>query len=98
MTTKVEKLSVSITTAQAQAIREAVKEGAYASSSDAVRDALRLWGDRRQERAAAIEKVRRLWDEGLASGPAERARSADEIKAAGRERLAKIGQAQDREP
>ncbi|MBS0408781.1 MAG: type II toxin-antitoxin system ParD family antitoxin [Proteobacteria bacterium] len=90
MATKVEKLSISITTAQAEAIRQAVEAGAYASTSDAVRDALRLWEDRRRERAAAIETVRRLWQEGLASGVAEERRSADQIKAAGRARLAKV--------
>ncbi len=87
MTTKVEKLSVSITPAQAEAIREAVKEGAYASSSDAVRDALRLWTDKRQDRAAAMEKVRRLWDEGLASGFPEPARPMSEVIEAAHARL-----------
>jgi len=90
MNSKVEKISVSITTAQAEAIREAVREGAYASSSDAIRDALRLWEDRRRHRADLIANARRLWDEGLASGFAEPRRSAEEIKAAGRQRLAKL--------
>ena len=90
MTTKVEKLSVSITTAQAEAIREAVKEGAYASSSDAIRDAIRLWTDKRQDRAELVKRARRLWDEGLASGPAETRRSAEQIKAEGRARLANL--------
>lgn len=88
MASNVEKLSVSITTAQAEAIREAVREGAYASSSDAIRDALRLWEDKRRERAALIEKARKLWDEGLASGFAE-AEPLEVILAKARERRTK---------
>ncbi|HEX7759459.1 MAG TPA: type II toxin-antitoxin system ParD family antitoxin [Caulobacteraceae bacterium] len=87
MTSKVEKLSVSITASQADAIREAVKEGSYASSSDAIRDALRLWEARRRERATAIETLRRLWDEGLASGPPQPARPMSEIIESARARL-----------
>lgn len=89
MATKVEKLSISITTAQAEAIRQAVEAGAYASTSDAVRDALRLWEDRRRERAAAIEKVRRLWEEGIASGEPQPARPVSEIIATAQAKLEK---------
>ena len=50
----------------ADQLKAAVEAGEYASTSEAVCDAVRLWGDRRQD----IEKLRRAWDEGKASGSA----------------------------
>lgn len=48
-------------------LRAAVEAGEYASTSEAICDAVRLWGDRRQQ---DIEKLRQAWDEGKASGSA----------------------------
>ena len=88
--TRIEKMSVSVTTELAENVREAVRSGDFASSSDAVRDALRLWSDKRRNRTLAIERLRQLWDEGLASGEPQPARSAEEIIKAGQARLAKL--------
>jgi antitoxin ParD1/3/4 len=87
---KIEKLSIAVTHEQAEAIRESVRAGEFASSSEAVRDALRDWADKRATRAAAIQRVRALWDEGIASGIATQRRTAAEISAAGRRRLAEM--------
>ena len=87
---KIEKLSIAVTHEQAEAIRESVREGEFASASEAVRDALRDWGDKREARTAAIERIRRLWDEGVASGMSEHRRTAAEINADGRRRLAEM--------
>jgi antitoxin ParD1/3/4 len=88
---KIEKLSIALTPEQAAALRAAVREGDFASTSEAARRAVAEWADRRDERtAAAIQRIRDLWDEGLASGPAQPARTADEIKAEGRRRLAAL--------
>jgi antitoxin ParD1/3/4 len=86
--TKIEKLSIAVTHEQADALRRAVNDGAFASTSEAVRDALRDWTEKRADRALAVTRIRELWDEGIASGVARRRRSAEEIIAAGEKRLA----------
>jgi len=85
---RIEKLSIAVTHEQAEAVREAVKDGDFASASEVVRDALRDWTDKRTRRAEAIRQVRKLWDDGLASGEPQPRRSVDAIIAAGRKRLA----------
>lgn len=87
---KVEKLSVAVTPEQAEELRLAVLEGDFASSSEAVRDALRDWSQKRKLRAASIGMIGQLWDEGVASGLSERYRTAEEISAEGRRRLSEM--------
>jgi antitoxin ParD1/3/4 len=87
---KIAKLSIAVTHEQAETIRQSVRNGEFASTSEAVRDALRDWGDKRAARAAAIERIRTLWDEGVASGVATHRRTAAEISEAGRRRLAEL--------
>lgn len=53
----------------AAVVDAAVATGDYPDREAALRAALEAWQARRDEHAAAIAKVRRLWDEGLASGP-----------------------------
>ena len=85
---KIEKLSVAVTHEQAATVRQAVSEGAFASTSEAVRDALRDWTEKRRRQSETGAEIRRLWDEGVASGLSEHYRTAEEISAAGRRRLA----------
>lgn len=66
----VEKMSVAVTPEMAATMREVVESGEYASTSEVVREALRDWKFRRIQREQAITELRRLWDEGIASGPA----------------------------
>ena len=68
---QVEKISVALTPELAQAVRETVQAGEYASASEVVRDALREWRLRREERAEATRGLRALWEDGLRSGPAD---------------------------
>jgi antitoxin ParD1/3/4 len=70
MATKAEKLSLAFTAEHAAAIREAVESGDYATSSEVVREAMRLWTERQAQKRAAIERIGKLWDEGIASGTA----------------------------
>ena len=73
---KVEKITIAITQEMAAKVRAAVECGDYASTSEVIRDALRDWDDRMAERERALEKLEKLWDEGIASGgdiPAEEA-------------------------
>ena len=83
----VEKLSISLTSEIASDIRNAIKTGEYASTSEVIRDALRAWKRNREARSVAVEALQRLWRDGVDSGqsaPLE----AEDIKRRGRERLA----------
>jgi antitoxin ParD1/3/4 len=64
----VEKISVALTPEMAVMLKEAVGSGAYASSSELMREALREWRERREYRAKASERLGGLWDIGVASG------------------------------
>jgi antitoxin ParD1/3/4 len=82
----VEKLSIALTPEFAAEVRAAIATGEYASTSEVIRDALRAWKRVREERAAALEEMRRLWREGIESGGSA-ILDAEDIKRRGRERL-----------
>ena len=65
----VEKMSVALTQEMAEMVRQAVETGEYATSSEVVREALRDWKHRRDFNQTGLEELRRLWTEGLHSGP-----------------------------
>jgi antitoxin ParD1/3/4 len=65
---EIERLSIALPAPMADAVRRAVEAGEYASTSEVIRDALRLWESRRDLRERDLEIVRRRWDEGKASG------------------------------
>lgn len=67
----IQKISIAISGEQLQAVKDAVASGAYASTSEVIREALRGWQLREPLRKAEVERLRKAWDEGLASGPAE---------------------------
>jgi antitoxin ParD1/3/4 len=81
----VEKLSIALTPEMAGLVRGAVESGEYATTSEVVREALREWKQRRTLDQRDIEELRRLWAEGLASGPG-RFQDMDAIKAEARRR------------
>ena len=60
----VEKVSVALTEELAEEVREAVRTGDYASVSEVVREAVRTWMERRADTAL----LKRLVEDGLASG------------------------------
>lgn len=82
----VEKVSVALTPEMLAVVREAVESGEYASSSEVMREALREWKRRRALEKKEVEELRRLWQEGLESGPGRLADMAA-IKAEARRRL-----------
>ncbi|NEX23563.1 type II toxin-antitoxin system ParD family antitoxin [Thiorhodococcus mannitoliphagus] len=82
----VEKVSIALTPEMLAVVREAVESGEYASNSEVMREALRDWKRRRTLETKEIEELRRIWDEGLASGPGRFADMAA-IKAEARRRL-----------
>lgn len=82
-----ERVTVLLPEAEAAEIRAAVEAGEYGSASEALGEAVRLWSDSRQARADAVERLRRAWDEGVASptyGPV----SFDDLRCEARARLA----------
>jgi antitoxin ParD1/3/4 len=68
---KVEKLSIALPAEMLAEVRQAVAAGEYASTSEAVRDALRGWSERRALDGYSVDELRALWDAGIASGPRE---------------------------
>ena len=63
-----ERITVALPTPMADRMRSAVESGEYATTSEIVRDALRLWEGRRELREREIMALRRAWDQGKASG------------------------------
>ena len=84
---QVEKMSIALTPELAAAVRAAVANGEYVSSSEVVREALRDWQLRRSLHQKELEDVRRLWQEGIASGHGTLA-DMQAIKAEARRRFA----------
>jgi antitoxin ParD1/3/4 len=92
--TKIEKVSVALSTELLETVKEAVASGEYASASEVVREALREWNLRKPLRLAEVERLRKAWIEGLNSGQ-PRPLDFEEVKRRGRERLAHEGQDRD---
>jgi antitoxin ParD1/3/4 len=84
---KVAKVSVALTPEMTDMVQQAVASGEYASGSEVIREALREWKHRRAFKFEAQDELRRLWAEGLASGPG-RFGSIDDIKQEARSTLA----------
>ncbi|MCA2370028.1 type II toxin-antitoxin system ParD family antitoxin [Agrobacterium genomosp. 3 str. CIP 111-78] len=82
-------LTVSLTPHQAAMMQGAVENGGYASNSEIVRDALRLWEQREEIRQMELARLKKAYDEGMVSGEG-REISADtllkELKAEARSR------------
>jgi antitoxin ParD1/3/4 len=72
----------------ADQLMAAVEAGEYATTSEAICDAVRAWNDRRQQ---DIERLRRAWDEGKASGSAGPLNMAEIIAEAKAERARRAG-------
>lgn len=62
----IEKLSVAVTAQQAASLRAAIQSGEYATTSEIIREAVRDWQAKRENK-----RLSELWDEGKASGNAE---------------------------
>jgi len=63
-------LTISLSRQQITRLQQAVASGSYASSSEVVRDALRLWEQRQELRDHEMQRLKRAYDEGIASGEA----------------------------
>jgi antitoxin ParD1/3/4 len=87
----VQKVSVALTPEFMALLKEAVETGEYTSASEVIRDALRHWKERRARQDMDVEELRRLWQDGIDSGPG-RFKSIDAIKKEARRRAAKAEQ------
>ncbi len=76
----VKKLSIALTPEMANEVQAAVSSGDYASSSEVIREALRDWRRKRALHAQEIEELRKLWREGIDSGPGQYESIADLLK------------------
>lgn len=85
----VEKMTIALTPEMAGFIRNAVAAGEYASTSEAIRHAVREWKERRDLLGYTVEELREFVREGLDGGPGTYA-SMDAIKAEARRRLEAI--------
>lgn len=88
----VQKVSVALTGEQVSTLKAAVETGEYATISEIVREALRDWQFKRELRQEDVRRLRQLWDEGKASGPAQPL-DFDELRRDARQRLAEVIQA-----
>lgn len=57
-----EKLNISLPRDTAQMVRRHVENGAYASDSDVIRDALQLWEQPAREKAELLDAIRNSLD------------------------------------
>lgn len=81
----VAKVSIALTEELAEEVREAVRNGDYASVSEVVRDAVRTWAERRADTVL----MKRLIEEGLTSGEPVEREPIEAFLERARDRLAK---------
>ena len=90
----IQKVSIALTGEQLAALKEAVETGEYATTSEAVREALREWQWKREVRGEELERLREAWNKGVASGRAE-PMEFDATLAEARRRLKKATEAEE---
>ena len=88
----VQKVSIALTSEQLDALKAAVASGEYATPSEVIREAVRDWQFKRELRREDILRLRQMWDEGKASGPARRG-DFGKVKREGQKRLVRTGEA-----
>ena len=81
----VAKLSITLPAKQAANIRKAVKSGAFASDSEAISEAVRVWEDQ-------LQYLRQAWKEGLESGTVPGEWNVEDFIRMARERKARNAQ------
>jgi antitoxin ParD1/3/4 len=61
-------LTISLSPQQLARLNKAVESGAYATNSEVIREALRLWEQREEIRELELARLKQAYEEGLASG------------------------------
>jgi antitoxin ParD1/3/4 len=80
----IERVTVALPEPIANLLREVVAAGEYATTSDVIRDALRLWSAHRGANDVDVVRLRAAWSAGMASGddgPLDMASIINEAKA-----------------
>lgn len=85
----VEKMTIALTAEQAVFVRGAVDTGEYASTSEAIREAVREWKERRDMLGYTVEELRSLAQAGINSGTSNRTMA--DVKAEAHRRLTDAG-------
>jgi len=85
----VQKVSVALTAEQVATLQAAVKTGEYATTSEAIREALREWQRKRELHAEEVGRLRAAWRKGKASGKAG-AVDFESVRDEARRRLKKV--------
>lgn len=67
---QIERVTIALPAETLESARAAVESGEYASTGEVVRDAMRLWENHRTLHAQEIARLRRAYEEGIASGSA----------------------------
>jgi antitoxin ParD1/3/4 len=90
LSSNVERLTVTLTTEMARTVRGVVESGAYASSSEVIREALREWQHKRDSKASRLDQLRAAVQAGLDDIDAGRVHDfdVDDIIALEKQRLA----------
>lgn len=65
---KAEKISITLPPDMLNIIREKVKDGAYASTSEVIREAMRLWQRQEEEHHARIASIQARLEQSAHSG------------------------------
>jgi antitoxin ParD1/3/4 len=87
-----QRITITLTEEHAKAVQSAVASGEYGTTSEVIREALRDWRQRQQDRETARAQLRAEIAEGLADVAAGNvrpwdAKATEEIKNRGREKL-----------
>ncbi|RVD51991.1 MAG: type II toxin-antitoxin system ParD family antitoxin [Mesorhizobium sp.] len=82
-------LTISLTPQQAARLQSAVDAGGYASNSEVVREALRLWEQREELRALELDQLKRAYADGMASGRPVEVEPAEFLRSLKAERRAR---------
>ncbi|HUZ05219.1 MAG TPA: type II toxin-antitoxin system ParD family antitoxin [Acidobacteriaceae bacterium] len=82
----IQKVSVALTGEQIVALKSAVETGEYATTSEIVREAIRDWQFKRELRQEDVKRLRKMWKQGKARGPAQPL-AFDELRREARKRL-----------
>lgn len=78
MPTTLERLTITVPAEMTTAVKQAVHDGAYASTSEVVREALREWNIRRQLKLDELTALKADIDQGLADVAAGRVKAFNE--------------------
>lgn len=77
MTTSFERRTFNLPAEMVTTVKQAVKDGAYASASEVVQEALRKWEARRQAKRSVLSALKADIDQGLADVAEGRVKTFD---------------------